>query len=145
MKNRQGLTLLELLIAMSLLLVLLGTGVPAYARHTSHARVNRAASLVSADIEQALSLAGRQRAPVRVTVDASSKVLLISDRKTGQELIRRDYGASSEFKLDTFTASATVDLLPNGIATGPVSFVTALNGYSKTVSMTRAGRVRILP
>jgi len=144
-ESRYGVTLVELLVAMALIAALLATSIPPLTRQISHGRVNRAATLIASDLELALSLAGRQRKPVRVTVNSTTKELLVTDRATGQQILRRPYGSDSDFKLDTLTSSATVDLMPQGITTGAATFTAAIGTYSRTVSLARAGLVRLNP
>ena len=139
-------TLVEALIAIVILGILVGALTPVVSRQISHSRVNSAAQLLAADLESALSLAGRQRSPVRVTVDPAQRALLITDRATGTVITRRTYGPASDFKVETLTASpASVDLLPQGRATSAATMQVAIGSYTREVRLTRAGLVRLQP
>jgi prepilin-type N-terminal cleavage/methylation domain-containing protein len=139
-------TLVETLIAIVILGILVGALAPVVSRQVSHSRVNNAAHLLVADLESALSLAGRQRSPVRLTVDAAQRTVFITDRATGNVITRRSYGPDSEFKVDALTAApASTDLLPQGMATSATTVTVAIGSYSRRVSLTRAGLVRLQP
>jgi hypothetical protein len=93
-----------------------------------------------------LSLAARQRRPVRVTVDPGQRSLLIADRASGQVITRKSYGSASEYKLEAFSsAPASIDILPHGVATSAATLTVAIGGYSRRVTLTRAGQVRVQP
>ena len=65
--NRAGFSLIEMLVTVSMLAIMVGMAAPNVSKDITHGRVNGAAQIVAADLEQAMSLAGRQRRPVRVT------------------------------------------------------------------------------
>lgn len=143
-RSRAGFTLVEALIAIVILGILVGAVAPVVSRRISHSRVNDAAHLLAADLETALSLAGRQRSPVRITVDPAQRTVLITDRGTGNVITRRSYGPASEFKVETLTASpASVDLLPQGMATSAATLMVGIGSYSRQVTLSRAGLVRL--
>ena len=145
-RSRAGFTLVETLIAIVILGILVGALAPVVSRQISHSRVNNAAQLLAADLENALSLAGRQRSPVRVTVDPAQRTVLIADRATGTVITRRSYGPTSEFKVETLTASpASVDLLPQGRATSAATLTVSIGSYARQVTLSRAGLVRSQP
>jgi prepilin-type N-terminal cleavage/methylation domain-containing protein len=143
---RPGITLIEMLIALGVLAIMAGAIAPMVSRHISHSRVNGAAQVLAGDLEKALSLAGRQRRPVRVTVDAAQRSVLIADRTTGQTIARHAYGPATEYKVETLSSSpASIDILPHGVATSAATLTVAIGGYSRRVTLTRAGLVRVQP
>ena len=144
--RRAGFSLIEIMVTVAMLAIMVGMAAPNVSRDISHARVNGAAQVVAADLEQALSLAGRQRRPVRVTVDGALKQIVLADRVSGQVISRRQLGDVSEFKLYSVEGSpATVDLLPHGVATATTVVTLTAAGYSRRVTMTRGGHVRVSP
>jgi type IV fimbrial biogenesis protein FimT len=141
---RAGFSLIEILVTVAMLAIMIGMAAPEVSKDISQSRVSRAAQVVAGDLEQALSLAGRQRRPVRVVVDGSSKEIQLVDRVSGQLISRRALGDVSEYKLYSVSGSpSTVDLLPHGVATSTTIVILSAAGYSKSVTMTRGGHVRV--
>jgi Tfp pilus assembly protein FimT len=126
--------------------IMVGMVAPNVSKDISHSRVNSAARVIAADLEQALSMAGRQRRPVRVVIDGSAKEIRLIDRVSGNLISRRALGDLSEYKLYSVAgAPSTVDLLPHGVATASTIVTISAGGYSRTVTMTRGGHVRLSP
>lgn len=143
---RAGFSLIETMVTVSMLGVMVGMVAPNVSKDISHSRVNTAARVVAGDLEQALSMAGRQRRPVRVVFDGSAKEVRLIDRVTGNLISRRALGDVSEYKLYSVAGSpATVDLLPHGVSTASTIVTLSAGGYSRTVTMTRGGHVRVSP
>ncbi|MDQ4080803.1 MAG: GspH/FimT family pseudopilin [Gemmatimonadota bacterium] len=142
--RRAGFSLIEMLVTVSMLAIMVGMAAPNVSRDITHSRVNGAAQIVAADLEQALSLAARQRRPVRVTIDQALKQIVLTDRVNGTVISRRQLGDLSEFKLYSVQgAPATVDLLPHGVATAATVVTLTAGNYSRRVTMTRGGYVRV--
>ena len=145
-RSRFGVTLIEALIAIAILGILVGMVAPAISRQITHSRVNEAAQAIVSDLETALSVAGRQRRPVRVTVDPARRALVTVDRANGQTIMRHGYGADSDYKVEVLTLSpASFDILPQGIATSAATVTVGTGPYSRQVTVTRAGVVRLQP
>jgi type IV fimbrial biogenesis protein FimT len=145
-RSRSGVTLIEAMIVIAIVAILVGMVAPAVSRQVTHSRVNDAAHVLAGHLEQAVTLAGRQRRPVRVSVDGAQKAMVIADRASGTIISRHAYGPQSEFKLETLSSSpATVDILPQGVATSAATFVVRIGSYARQVTITRAGLVRLQP
>jgi type IV fimbrial biogenesis protein FimT len=143
---RAGFSLIEMLVTVSMLGIMVGMAAPNVSKDISHSRVNRAAQVVAGDLEQALSLAGRQRRPVRVVFDGARKEIRLVDRVSGTLISRRALGDVSDYKLYSVSGSpSTVDLLPQGVATASTIVTLSAGGYSRRVTMTRGGHVRVSP
>jgi type IV fimbrial biogenesis protein FimT len=143
---RAGFSLIEMMVTVSMLGIMVGMVAPNVSKDISHSRVNSAARVIAADLEQALSMAGRQRRPVRVVIDGSAKEIRLIDRVSGNLISRRALGDLSEYKLYSVAgAPSTVDLLPHGVATASTIVTISAGGYSRTVTMTRGGHVRLSP
>ena len=144
--RRAGFSLIEMLLTVSMLGIMIGMAAPKVSKDISHSRVNKAAQIVAGDLQQALSLAGRQRRPVRVVVDGSAKEIQLIDRVSGRLISRRNLGDVSEFKLYSVAGSpSTVDVLPHGVATATTIVTLSAGDYSRSVTMTRGGHVRVSP
>ena len=143
---RSGFSMLEMLIVIIVMSVLVKIGVQKIERVIRHERVNRAAQVLVQDLQNGFAMAGRQRAPVRLTFTTSTKTYVFTDRATGTVLQTRVMSTGADYSLTSMSTTATsVDILPNGI--GSTAFtVTLTNGdYSRTVSASTAGFVRMSP
>jgi type II secretory pathway pseudopilin PulG len=138
--------MLEMLIVMLIIAVLVGIVIPKISRQIRHERVNRAAQVIVQDLQNGFAIAGRQRAPVRLTFTPSTMTYVFSDRATGTALQTRVMSTGSEYSLSSLeTTATTVDILPNGI--GSTAFTVKLwNGdYFRSVTASSAGFVRMTP
>jgi prepilin-type N-terminal cleavage/methylation domain-containing protein len=143
---RLGFTMIEMLVVLAIFAILAGALGPVVARQISHSRVNGAARVIAGNLETALSLAARQRRPVRVTVDPADPAILVADRASGQLIARHAYGPMSEYKVETLSSSpASIDILPHGVVTSAATLTVGIGGYSRRVTLTRAGHVRLQP
>ena len=145
-RARSGFSMLEMLIVMIVIAILIAISIPKMARIVRHERINRAAQVVAQDLQNGFAMAGRQRAPVRLTFYPSTKSYVFTDRATGQVLQSRYLSTGTEYSVTTLQVShTTVDVLPNGI--GSTSFWVKLhNGdYNREVRASSAGFVRMSP
>ena len=144
--RRPGFTLLEMLVVVVILGIAATFATPAIARFIRHDRVNRAASVVKADLQGTFAVAGRQRAPIRLTANNSQFTYTITDRKTGAVIRTRDFGPTSEYGLTALVLSpATLDVFPNGVSSATLITTLTSGDYTRTVTATPAGFVRISP
>jgi len=126
--------------------LLIAIAVPKLGRTMRHERVNRAASVIVADLQNGFAMAGRQRAPVRLTFTAATKTYVFSDRATGSVFQTRIMDNRSEYALTTLSATpSTIDVLPNGIGSVALTVTVAQGDYSRTVTASSAGFVRLVP
>jgi Tfp pilus assembly protein FimT len=138
--------MLEMLVVMLVISLLVKISVQKIARVIRHERVNRAAQVLVLDLQNGFAMAGRQRAPVRLTFTTSTKTYVFSDRASGTVLQTRVMSTGADYSLTSMSTTATtVDILPNGI--GSTAFeVTLTNGdYSRKVTASTAGFVRMNP
>lgn len=146
MRSRKGFTLLELLVVMVLAAIVLATAVPSIGKMMAANDVQRSASVVASDLQLAHSLAARRRVPVRVVVDVTNKTMRIRNYAgTDTTLNMRRFGSNGEYPLQSMTTTVT-DLVvyPNGLAAGPISITVKAETKSRTISMTRAGQIRVV-
>jgi Tfp pilus assembly protein FimT len=138
--------MLEMLIVMIVMSLLVKISVEKISRSIRHERVNRAAQVLVQDLQNGFAIAGRQRAPVRLTFTTSTKTYVFTDRATGTVLQTRVMSNGADYSLTSMeTDATTVDILPNGI--GSTAFkVTLWNGdYKREVIASTAGFVRSTP
>lgn len=138
--------MLEMLVVMLIISLLVKISVQKIERVVRHERVNRAAQVLVLDLQNGFAMAGRQRAPVRLTFTTSTKTYVFTDRASGTVLQTRVMSTGADYSLTSMSTTATtVDILPNGI--GSTAFeVTLANGdYSRKVTASTAGFVRMNP
>jgi len=145
--TRRGFTLIELILVVSILGILVAVVGPATSRIVRHNRVNKAAMVITADLQNAFAVAARQREPVRITADAATKSYQFVDRATGAVLrVRSFYGETSEYQLSTMNfIPATIDVYPSGVSSSPVNILIANGDYSRRITASTAGFIRVVP
>ena len=143
--SRLGFTMVETLVVVALIGILATMVGPAMSRIVRHQRANRAAMVITADLQNAFAVAARQREPVRIQADAATRSYQFIDRKSGAVLrIRTFYGDTSEYRLTRLEFTpATIDVFPSGISSSPVSIVLANGDYGKTITASTAGFIRV--
>jgi len=144
---RGGFSLFELLIVVAILGIMATMVGPAMSRIVRHNRVNRAATVIASDLQNAFAVAARQREPVRIQADAASRSYQFVDRKSGAVLrIRTFYGDTSEYRLTKLEFNPTTfDVFPNGVSSAAVTIDLANGDYSKQIKASTAGFIRVIP
>lgn len=137
--------MIEMLLVMIVMGILVKIGVTKMGTIMRHERVNRAAQVLVADLQNGFAMAGRQRAPVRLTFTPDTKTYVFTDRATGTVFQTRIMDSRSEYALTSMTASpATIDVLPNGIGSTSFTVTVAQGDYSRSVTASSAGFVRLV-
>ena len=143
LRAQSGFTLIETIIVLVVIAMLAAAGTPMVNRAIGHSRVNNTANVIAGDLQLAFSLASRQRTALRLTVDPSGRKYRITDR-AGTVIKERRVGDLSDLHVSAITSSvSTLDVFPNGLASGPIRIVVGTDGYTQTITMTRAGQVRV--
>lgn len=144
--SQAGFTIIELLVVVLVLGIAATFATPPISRFIRHDRVNRAATVVRSDLLNLFAVAGRQRSPLRLVANNTTRTYTITDRKTGSVLRTRDFGSGSEYSLTALVVSpTTIDVFPNGVSSAAVTTVITGGDYSRTVTATTSGFVRITP
>jgi len=146
-RGLKGFSIFEIAIVLVVIGILAAMTGPAMSRIVRHQRVNRASTIIVSDMQNAFAVAARQRLPVRVQGDAPSRSYQFVDRRTGTVLrIRAFYGDTSEYRLSSLVFTPTTfDVFPNGVSSTPVSIFLANGDYNKTITVSTAGFVRLVP
>lgn len=140
---QRGFTLMEMMIVISMLGILALMAYPRVATILTHERVNQAAGVVAQDLDRAVSAAARQRRPVRIALGADNQSYTITDRASGATIWQRPLG-DDEYHVESVSFSASpVDVFPTGFTSGALTVTVTARGYSRSVSMSTAGWVRV--
>ena len=144
---RPGFTAVELIVLVTIIGVLASIGGPALSRIVRHGRTNKAAIVIASDLQNAFAVAARQREPVTITADSTTKSYQFIDRKTGSVLrIRSFYGDTSEYRLSRLVFNpTTVDVFPSGVSSSPITVNLANGDYARKITASTAGFVRVVP
>src|SRR6185503_7505653 len=103
--------LIEMLLVLIVIGLLVRITVVKTSRIMRHERVNRAAQVLVQDLQNGFAMAGRQRAPVRLTFTPSTKTYVFSDRLTGTVLQTRVMSTGADYSLTSMTTNqTTVDI-----------------------------------
>lgn len=138
--------MIELMITLVVMAFIVGMTVPNINRYTRRSRVDRAAYRVAMDLQNAFSLAARQRKPVRISITAGATTYTLADRASGSAIVTRKLGSGTDYGLSSVTFSpTTVDVFPNGTSTAALTVTLTSSDYSRTVTISSAGYARVVP
>ncbi len=131
-------------MGLSVAALLLSVTIRPAAAYIGHSRVNQAVAVVAADLDRARSTATRQRVPVRIAFDSTGMRYSITTR-TGTVLLDRALGTGSDLAMTGASfAPAVIDVFPGGIVSGGLTVSLSVRSYSRRVTMTRVGYIRII-
>jgi len=145
MRSREGFTITEVLIVLVIIGIVGGFAFMQVGAALASSRAQRAASVIASDLKLAHSLAGRQRQPVRISIDTANRVFRIRDYTTPSTVyVERYFHSAGEYPIDVMQVTDTSLLVyPNGLAEGGITITVRALDERRTVQMTRAGLVRL--
>ena len=150
MRRRSGFTFIELLVVFVVFAAVAAISLRSVGDTIRRDRVAKVGAIVGSDIEQAFSIAARQRLPVRMLVDRPNKTFTIVDRNTPTLIYKtRSFARSGDYSVDSLWSNRdTIDIMPNGLATDTLklSLVIKTRGgapYAKSVRASKGGLVRL--
>ena len=144
--GRQGFTMIELALTLTLIAIMTAMMVPKIGRIMQATRINREIAIVVQDLEQAFTIAARYRKPMRLSCTCGTQTYTIADRTGGTVRLSRRLGADADLGTLTLTFSADpVDIFPSGVATAPDTVRITSGTSTRAVVLTTAGQVRIIP
>lgn len=143
-RSLSGFSMLEMVVVCVIIGLLVAISVPKMALIVRHERVNRAATVIVQDLQNGYALAGRQRSPVRLTFTPSLQKYVFSDRSTGTAIMTRILSTGADYSLTSMSSTSnTVDVLPNGIGSTAFTVTIANGDYSRVITASTAGFVRL--
>ena len=144
--GRQGFTMIELALTLTLIAIMTAMMVPKIGRIMQATRINREIAIVVQDLEQAFTIAARYRKPMRLSCTCGTQTYTIADRTGGTVRLSRKLGADADLGTLTLTFSTTpVDIFPSGVATAPDTVRITSGTSTRAVVLTTGGQVRIIP
>lgn len=142
---RGGFTLLEAMMVVVLLSVTTAVALPRIHAMVAQESVNRTAEIVAGDLRTAFTSAARGRVPVRLVIPPGASGYALTSVATGDTILQRDF-STGDLHVGTLSHSAlTLDVFPNGIAAGTDTITVQSGPYSRRVSVSRVGFIRVLP
>lgn len=143
--------MVELVLTFTVIAILMAIMIPKFGRTMQATRVNRTTAIVAADLEQAFTLAGRFRRPMRVSCTCNTGQYTIADRTGGTVRLSRSLVGDSDLGDMTVvfetipTAGVTLDVFPSGISTTMLRVRITSGTSTRAVTLSTAGHVRIIP
>lgn len=146
-RRRSGFTLTELLMVIVILGILATLATPKVYQTVARSKVNQAAGVVAADLEQAVALAGRRRQPVVLALESTGTYTLrdrVGSDPTGTLRLRRVLTLTGDQGVSTLTFSRSpVQVFPNGTTDGALTVTLGGAGHTRTVTLSAGGQVRL--
>jgi type II secretory pathway pseudopilin PulG len=143
--------MVELALVFTIIAIMTAMMIPKIGRTMQATRVNRTSAIVAADLEQAFTLAGRFRRPMRIACTCGSATYTIADRAGGTVRLRRTLVGDTDLGNMTVVfetmpvAGVTVDVFPSGISTTRLQVRITSGASTRAVTLSTAGHVRIIP
>ncbi len=138
--------MIEMIVVIVFVGILAAMAAPKVGQMVARSKVNQAAGVVAADLEQAVTLAGRRRRPMVISIEAAGRYI-VRDRATSPAdtvRLRRDLAVRSDAGVTTLTfAPATVTIFPTGLVSSQLTVTLTGRGNTRVVRLSAAGQVRI--
>ena len=148
-RSRRGFTMVELVLTFTIIGIMAAMMIPKIGRTMQATRVNRASAIVAADLEQAFTLAGRFRRPMRISCTCGSGIYTIADRAGGTVRLSRTLVGDSDLGNMTLAfelpVAGIVDVFPSGVSTTLLRARITSGISTRAVTLSTAGHVRIIP
>jgi type II secretory pathway pseudopilin PulG len=145
-QKRPGYTFLEVTIVVVMLGVMTSLVLPRVSTASRSLRVAHAANVVAADMELVSAMAAQRRSALELRMDLAAPGYRVVTRDSGRVVLTRTLGAESEWRLRSAVATpAVVTIFPGGTWSSNLRLVLSEPGHDRTVTVTRAGLVRVLP
>jgi prepilin-type N-terminal cleavage/methylation domain-containing protein len=144
--RRRGFSLLELLIVITMIGLISMISMGRTSSMMTQWRVARAAQAYGEELQSAFAIVGRDRKPVRITLDKVKMEVRLTNRDGSVIYRRRNIGKTSAYKLDPADVTAstpTVEVFPPGLAADTLSVTISRQGKLRRIRMLRGGLVQI--
>lgn len=148
-RSRDGFTFIEILVVFIVFSAVAAISLRSIGDTLRRDRLTKATGVVGADIEQAFSIAARQRLPVRLLIDRTNRKLTVVDRNTPTLVYKtRSFAKAGAYELDSLWSNRdTIDIMPTGLATDTLNLTMGVlsrgANYKKSVRVSKGGLVRV--
>jgi prepilin-type N-terminal cleavage/methylation domain-containing protein len=142
--QRRGFSLLELLVVLIITGVVTGLSMSRFTRYLGHERVKSAAVGIANDVRSGFAIPGRIRRPVRIRVDSSAMMLLVTDRS--QTTTYRKTAFGSRYNLTSSNVRyypSVLEIYPNGFASDTMLITLVSNSDSAKIRVSKGGMVQV--
>jgi prepilin-type N-terminal cleavage/methylation domain-containing protein len=149
--GRSGFTMIELALTLTVVAIMTAMMIPKFGRVMNSTRVSRSAAVVASDLEQAFTLAGRFRKPMRITcctiagVTASYTVTDVAGGTVRLTRRLQDTDLGNMTLTQELPIAGTVDVFPSGVSTAPLRFRITSGSSTRGITLSTSGHVRIIP
>lgn len=145
---RAGFTMVELLIAVTLLGILVGIGFMGMRGFNESTVVDRAATAIAGDVTVTRSYAIQRRSTVTMAADEANRRYEIRDVDTGDLLETRSFAASTDLpltRLDVQTAGDALTFNARGllVSGGSATILVERFDTGKQIEVSALGRTRV--
>jgi len=141
--------MVELALTFTVIAILTAMMIPKIGRVMQATRVNRTTAIVAADLEQAFTLAGRFRRPMRISCTCGTATYTVADRADGTVRLRRTLVGDTDLGNMTLAfeipVAGIVDVFPSGVSTTMLRVRITSGTSTRAVTLSTAGHVRIIP
>lgn len=140
---RAAFSLVEVLVALTIVGILAAISVPKMTTIGNQNRVLRAAQALQMDAQQAFAVAGRNRRPVTLRWDAGTAELRLTSLDGSVVYRRRPVTGFGLIASEVTMSPAIFTVFPTGLAKDSLIITVARAPHRRTIHVSRAGLVRI--
>jgi prepilin-type N-terminal cleavage/methylation domain-containing protein len=141
---RRGFSLIELFTVLVIVGVVTGLSMSRFTKYLGHERVKSAAYGIANDLRSGFAIPGRIRRPVRITVDTTAMMVLVTDRAQTTTYRKTAFGSRYNLKGSNVRYYPSVlEIYPNGFASDTMSITLVSTGDSARIRVSKGGMVQV--
>lgn len=145
--RQEGFSLLELLVAMTLVTIVMGIGFSGFRNYRGATVVDRAVEAVAGDVRLARSFAIQRRSDVAIVVDEAARSYALRVEATSDTLLQRRFDAASDLPLTLLDVvdgnSLTFDARGILTTTGTARIDLGAGDRQSSISISKLGRTKV--